>query len=129
MLYGIPYAGFEPKSGCRPMFKPIEAMSVAEFLATGRAEMSLFQTLVDGKMGQFGAPGSGVKCLPDSAAGCATVKNRSGVMPSAQPVTHATAKVEIRFIAVSLTGRIGQHNTYHPQRRLARLLFRPRSLS
>src|SRR5687767_8897941 len=43
---------------CRPRSSPIVVISVAESEATGRPSMGTFQTLVAGKTGQSGAPGS-----------------------------------------------------------------------
>ena len=43
---------------CRPRSRPIVAISVAELAATGRPSMRMFQTLVVGKIGQTGAPGT-----------------------------------------------------------------------
>ena len=63
--YGIPYPAYEPKSMCRPRSSPIVVISVAEFEATARPSIRVFQTFVPGKTGQPGAPGSvGAGWLP-----------------------------------------------------------------
>ena len=43
---------------CRPRPSPIVAIIVAELAATPRPSIRIFQTLVGGKTGQEGAPGT-----------------------------------------------------------------------
>ena len=55
---GEPSQRPEPKSACRPVQTPIEAMIAAELRATGSLSTRRFQGLVLGKTVHFGAPGT-----------------------------------------------------------------------
>ena len=55
---GEPSQRPEPKSACRPVSAPIEAMTAAELAATGSLSTRRFQGLVFGKTVHFGAPGT-----------------------------------------------------------------------
>src|SRR5579862_6411939 len=58
MPIGPPSQVPEPKSACTGAFKPIEAISWAEFAATGSLSTRWFHGLFAGKTGQRGAAGS-----------------------------------------------------------------------
>src|SRR5438477_5789885 len=55
---GCPLYRPEPKSGWRPTPLPIDAISGAEFVATGSESTRWFHALSAGKIGQRGADGS-----------------------------------------------------------------------
>ena len=55
---GEPSQRPEPKSACRPVSTPIEAMTAAELRATGSLSTRRFQGLVFGKTVHFGAAGT-----------------------------------------------------------------------
>ena len=72
MLYGMPYGnppGFGPKSGCRNVLaESMPRIQAALCGFTGSLEMSVFQMLLAGNIGQFGAPGTVVPPGPGLAA-------------------------------------------------------------
>src|SRR5215469_4933049 len=74
MLYGMPYGkppGLGPKSGCRNVLAESMLRIQAALCAfTGILEMSVFQMLLAGNIGQFGAPGT---VVPPSAPGLAAL--------------------------------------------------------
>ena len=62
-VYGMPYVGFEPKSGCRNCFVELMlAMYSAELGFTGSFEMFSFQGLLGGKTWQPPSFVSDVSC-------------------------------------------------------------------
>src|SRR5262245_7908552 len=54
----MPYPAYEPKSMWRPVSSPMDPIIEAEFAATVRPSMRTFQTLLAGKIGHRGAPGT-----------------------------------------------------------------------
>src|SRR5437868_2375113 len=74
MLSGMPKGNppeFGPKSGCRSRpAEPMLRIQAALWAFTGNWEMSVFQTLLAGNIGQFGAPGTVVP-PPAGLAACA----------------------------------------------------------
>ena len=58
MPIGSPSYSPEPKSGWRPVSRPIEAISCAESAATGSVSTRSFHAFVAGKIVQRGAPGT-----------------------------------------------------------------------
>src|SRR2546421_968463 len=62
----------EPKSAWTGRSAPIEAISVAEFLATGRRSTRRFHALSRGKTGQRGAPRSGRPAVVAATASSAS---------------------------------------------------------
>src|SRR5947209_4696670 len=96
----------EPKSAWRPVSRPIERISVAEFAATGSLSTRRFQGLERGKTGQRGALGRrSAAAEPDRAAtrsavaktGPALIRPVSALLP---------LRLELRLVR-ALLGLVG----------------------
>src|SRR5437868_784909 len=77
MPIGAPWYRPEPKSAWTGRSAPIEAISVAEFLATGRRSTRWFHGLLRGKTGQRGAPRSGRPAVDAASPTRATRNTRA----------------------------------------------------
>ncbi len=98
MLYGMPKGnppGSGPKSGCRSRLAESMLRSQAALWAfTGSWEMSVFQMLLAGNIGQFGAPGTVVP----PAAGLVARGGRMAAWPLPVPATGAWASLAARTV-------------------------------
>src|SRR5215831_2417767 len=86
---------FGPKSGCRSRpAAPMLRSQAALWAFTGNWEMSVFQTLLAGNIGQFGAPGTVVPA-PLGLAACA---GGMAARPVPVPATGAWASLAARTV-------------------------------
>src|SRR5579862_2852930 len=86
MPIGPPSQVPEPKSACTGAFKPIEAISWAEFAATGSLSTRWFHGLFAGKTGQRGAAGS---------------RSARAVEPASRATARAAATARVLLMALS----------------------------